>query len=136
MFPIEIMTAVEFLNNKYKERRRIVEASYPIIEINIEEKKHRICFQLFYINDEYLEIQNPTYHYYSKISHYDFKTGERRWSRDKGTIFSVINDLKICGLWKFIRNKDFLQINEYNEHTDKNLLKQYLKVIMEEGGGE
>ena len=130
MFSKDIIDSVEVLNIQYKTRRRYVTAEYPIIEINIEEKVHRVCFRLFYIDDEYFEIQNPTYHYYSKISHYDFKTGESRWSRDKGLIFSVIRDLKICGLWDLVRNKDFIKINEHNDHSNRSLLQQELDAIL------
>lgn len=136
MFSKDIIDSVEILNIQYKTRRRYVTAEYPIIEINIEEKVHRVCFRLFYINDEYFEIQNPTYHYYSKISHYDFKTGESRWSRDKGLIFSVIRDLKICGLWDLVRNKDFIKINEHNDHSNRSLLQQELDNVLKEDEDE
>jgi hypothetical protein len=130
MFPSYILDSVEILHRRYKTVKRFVKASYPIIEITLEEKLHKVCFQIFYINDEYLEIQEPTYHYYSKISHYDFYRGERRFSRNKGRLFTVIADLKMCGLWELVKNKDFIKINEHNENTDKEILEKELSSII------
>jgi hypothetical protein len=132
MFSESIINSVDILNRHYEKRKRFVEASYPIIEITIEEKKHRVSFRLFFLEDKYFEIQNPTYHYFSKISHFDFKTGERRWSRDKKMIFSIISDLKLCGLWEMVKNKDFLKINDFNDNIDREKLKNELDRVINE----
>lgn len=130
MFPSYVLESVDILRRRYKNVKRFVKASYPIIEIIFEEKIHKICFQLFFINDEYFEIQEPTYSYYSKISHYDYHRGERRYSRNKGHLFTFIADLKMCGLWELVKNKDFIKINEHNERTDKEILERELGSII------
>jgi hypothetical protein len=131
MFPPIILDAVDNLMHKYGRKKRRITAAYPIIEITVEESTRITCYQLFFIDDEYLEIQNPTYQYYSKISHYDFKGSEQRWSRDKRTVFSIIEDLKDCGLWEMVRNKDFIKINEKNTHSDKEALKKEIGDIID-----
>lgn len=131
MFPPNIENAVEVLRRRYTRTKRTIRAEYPIIEITFEDKSHRVIFQLFYINDEYLEIQNPRYQYFSKISHYDFDIKENRWSRNKKIIFSAISDLKSCGLWDLVRNKDFIRVNKNNKNIDKKRLKEELRDILE-----
>jgi hypothetical protein len=137
MFPPEVLRYVQVLQRKYKGRRRYVRALYPIIEITIDEKLHRVCFQLFFMGDQFFEIQNPTYHYFSKISHYDFHSGEKRFSRNKDVLFTVISDLKLCGLWGMISNKDFVKVNEHNVNSDKKRLEKELgEIIGEEGSAD
>lgn len=131
MFPPIILDAVDNLMHRYGRMKRRIIAAYPIIEIIVEERTRTTNYQLFFINDEFLEIQNPTYQYYSKISHFDFNGSEQRWSRDKRTIFSIIEDLKDCGLWEMVRNKDFIKINEKNIHSDKEALKKEIRDIID-----
>lgn len=132
MFPPDIIKSVQVLQRKYKGRRRYIRASYPIIELTIDEKVHRVCFQLFYMGDKYFEIQNPTYEYFSRISHYDFHRGETRFSRNKDVLFTVIADLKMCGLWELVSNKDFIKVNEHNANSDKKKLEEELGSIIGE----
>jgi hypothetical protein len=131
MFPPNILDAVEILRCKYVRLKRNVIVAYPIIEITIKESLRLTCYQLFYINDEYFEIQKPTYQYFPRISHYDFKDNEQRWSRDKRTLFSIILDLRDCGLWEFVRNKDFIKVNDNNKYSDKKALEKKLGDILD-----
>jgi hypothetical protein len=134
MFSKEIEEAVSLLSELYqcRNRKRSVIAKYPIIEIYILEQKRNILFNLYYIHDQYLEIQVPTYQYLPRISHYDFKKKESRWVRNKGIIFSFVRDLKYCGLWNFVINKDFLIINENNEFFDKDKAIDNLKKVLDD----
>jgi hypothetical protein len=78
--------------------------------------------------DNTFELQEPVYRYYSKISFYDFKRPENRWTRDKGLLFSIINNLKRSGFWEKISNKDFLIVNSYNKKAN---VKERMKVLKE-----
>ena len=129
MFSEDIETAVNKLNDlfRHSNRKRLVIAKYPIIEINIFERSRTVTFNLFYIHDQYLEIQVPTYRFLPKVSHYDFKAKEKRWIRDKAILFSFIKDLKYSGLWDFVINKDFLVVNENNEYFDKEKAEKILR---------
>ena len=137
MFSEGIQEAVEFLVNRYKSTRRTIQADYPIIEICYLQKDRKITFSLFYLEDNYLEIQVPTYHYYPKISHYDFKRKEKRWVRNKYYLFTFITDLKLSGLWGYVRNKDFIVVNENNENlnVDKATIRlnEILKDVQRDG---
>jgi hypothetical protein len=74
------------------------------------------------------EVQAPTYKYYSRISHYDYNRTERRWLRRKDYLFELIKQLKFCGLWEWVSNKDFIVVNSFNQNTDH---KKLLKILRE-----
>jgi hypothetical protein len=119
MFPETINTSVYALRNIYRGRRNCVLADYPIIEITRYEKNKEVSIKLFYSSStNTFEIQPPNTKYYNKISFFDFKNPEHRWVRNKDVLFPFIKDLKKCGLWDLVSNKDFLIINEHNEKID------------------
>lgn len=122
-FPSEVIDAVYCLRNKYKNSKHCVVMTFPILEIIlIEEQRGRareISTKFFFnYSTNTFEMQAPDHRYYPKISHYDFNKTERRWSRNKQYIFKLIRDLKFCGLWKFISNKDIIIVNAFNEKAD------------------
>jgi len=130
-FNKKISECIERLRDLYKNSRTCVVCDYPVLEIVAFENDKEISQKLVYgENTGLLEIQEPTYKYYSRISHYDFKRTERRWTRDKKIIFKLITDLKKCELWDFISNKNFLVVNNHNENVDIKQLKSVLKQII------
>ena len=131
MFPKDIQEALDKLVFRYKSTKRIVEAKYPIIELKFYEKMRAVAIQLFFI-DGSLEIQEPTYLFIPKISHYDYKVRENRISRDQRCLFGFINDLKYCGLWEYVSNKDFIEVNQNNQITDKKMLANKLDKLLSE----
>ena len=128
-FDVDILSCVKKLRDKYQRQRTCVILNYPVIEIVKFMRDKEVSTKLSY-GDSGLELHAPDQKYYSKISHYDFRTIERRWTRDKGYIFSTIRDLKFCGLWQYISNKDFLMVNTHNENADPKKLKTILKKII------
>jgi len=137
-FPVEIMDAVYKLRNKYKQKKHCVISAFPILEIvaigksNIgRDQETSTKFFYDYITGTF-EMQAPTYKYCSKISYYDFNKTERRWTRNKGYIFTLIRDLKFCGLWKHISNKDIIIINTFNDKADMEERASILKEILKE----
>jgi hypothetical protein len=83
---------------------------------------------LYDSGDDSFELQEPTYRYYSKISYYDFRRPEARWTRNKNLLFSLIRNLKRSGFWERLSNKDFLVVNKSNKVADS---KDRLKVLKE-----
>jgi len=123
-FPEEILDAVHALRKKYTGKKHCVVLAFPILEIIRVEKNgdqdREISTKFFYnytVNT--FEMQAPDSRYYSRISHYDFNKVERRWTRDKNYLFSLIRDLKISGLWKYVSNKDVIIINGFNKNSDQ-----------------
>jgi hypothetical protein len=130
-FPDTVMQCVHILTQFYANSRNYIIVSFPIIEIIKYNKEKEISVKLFFdFKTETFEIQAPTTKYYSKISHYDYKNmTERHWTRNKGYLFSLIGNLKFCGLWDMISNKDFLVVNSYNKNADPKRLLKILKDV-------
>jgi hypothetical protein len=128
-FNVEILSCIKKLRERYRNSRTCVILNYPVIEIVKFMRDQEISTKLSYDSDGF-EFHAPDQRYYSKISHYDFRMAERRWTRNKHYIFSIIKDLKYCGLWPYISNKDFLMVNSHNENTDPKKLKILLKKIV------
>lgn len=131
LFPTEIaeeLEALQYIYSAYK--GGVIEIFYPIVQIRKINSKKEISIKLFYDHESNsFEVQAPTYRYYSKISYYDFKTPEHRWIRNKDVLFSLIKNLKKCGLWNKISNKDFLMVNEYNPKVNFDKLSKMLKAV-------
>jgi hypothetical protein len=126
-----ILDFVDLLRTRYKNTRTCVIVEYPVIEIVKFLSDKEVSTKLFFDSDnETFEFRAPDQKFYSKVSHYDFRMTERRWTRNKRHIFSLITDLKYCGLWKYISNKDFLIINPHNENAKPKELKTILKKII------
>lgn len=128
-FPESVQKSIANLQQGYGGKNLVV-AAFPILEILKQNDNGEVSIKLFF---DYklgtFEIQPPTYRFFSKISHFDFKKPERRWTRNKEYLFGIINHLKIAGLWEIVSNKDFLVVNEHNEKVDVRLLKETLKGI-------
>ena len=130
-FKQEIMDCVNILRAKYKKSKTCVIADYPVIEIVRFLDRKEISEKLTYDPATgTFTIEAPDAQYYSTISHYDFRRAERRWTRNKDLLFALIKDLKYCGLWDHVANKNFLTINSHNENIDPKKLKTDLKKIM------
>lgn len=128
-FSKEIMVSIGLLSKFYDFGKNLVKVNYPIVEIVKYSKAHETSIVLLYDSvDNTFELQEPVYRYYSKISFYDFKRPENRWTRDKELIFSIINNLKKSGFWDKISNKDFLIVNSYNKRAN---VKERIKVLKE-----
>lgn len=128
-FSKEIMVSVELLSKLYGYGKNFVKVNYPTVEIVKYDKAKEVTITLLYDSiDGTFELQEPVYRYYSKISFYDFKRPENRWTRDKGLLFSIINNLKRSGFWEKISNKDFLIVNSYNKKAN---VKERMKVLKE-----
>jgi hypothetical protein len=136
-FPADVVDAVFRLRNRYKNSKHCVVMTFPILEIILVEdnkgKAQEVSTKFFFnYATNTFEMQAPDRRYYPKISHYDFNRTERRWSRNKGYIFKLIRDLKFCGLWKLILNKDIIIVNAYNEKTDPIELLDTLEKLTKE----
>jgi hypothetical protein len=131
MFPDPIMQCIQTLTEIFGKTKNYTIVTFPIVEIIKYNNEKEISIKLFYdFKTESFEIQAPTSKYYSKISHYDYnRMTERHWTRDKGYLFSVIGNLKSCGLWDMVSNKDFLIVNSYNKNSDPKKLLRILKAM-------
>lgn len=136
-FPDAVLQSIDTLRSEIgSNRKNILIASYPFLEVimvnRVSGGEREISLKLFYdLKSNTLEIQAPTYKFYSKISHFDYNQSERRWSRDKNIIFKIIRCLKASGLWDFISNKDFIVVNEHNKNSNHKQLLKDLKMIEE-----
>lgn len=131
MFSEIIKECVLNLRAIYKGRRNCVLMNFPIIEILKYSKDKELSIKLFYYpNSGTFEIQPADSKFCSKISYFDFSRSERRWTRDKRFLFSTISELKQCGLWELISNKDFLGINYNNEKVSEIDRSELLKSIL------
>lgn len=118
MFPDHIVDAVKKLREGYHNRKVCVVLNFPVIEILKYGRHFETSTKLFYYSsNNTLEIHAPDYRYLSKISHFDFKRAERRWTRSKDQILPLIKDLQSCGLWDYVSNKDFLIVNTLNNRV-------------------
>jgi hypothetical protein len=100
-----------------------------IVKYEKEERgsEREISIKLFFdYKTETFEIQAPTYKYYSRISHYDYNKTERRWLRNKDYLFSLIRNLKNCGLWEMVSNQDFIVVNNFNKKINS---ERVLKIL-------
>ena len=131
-FPESINKGVGFLVQGFASTKNFVLVSFPIIEIVKLSNHKEVSIKLIFDSEiGGLEIQAPTVKYFSKMSHYDFKQKtEYRWIRDKTYLFSIVNNLKFCGLWDLVSNKDFLTVNPHNKRTDPKKLRKLLKDIL------
>ena len=127
-FPKAILDNAYILREIYGDSRNQVIISYPVIEIINLKMDIEYSTKLLYDSKKGLfEIQPPTYRFYSKISHFDFRKPESRWSRRKDRIFQLIKILKYSGLWEMVSNKDFLVINEHNDKINPGKLNKILE---------
>jgi len=116
MFSEDVLAIVFALRELYKSKKNCVSVNYPVIEIFKYSQNKEMSVKLFYSSStNTFEIQPPDSKHYSKISFYDYKKPEHRWTRNKEFLFSLIKDLQRCGFWDLISNKDFLIINAYND---------------------
>lgn len=130
-FPEDILLGVCKMRKMYVGRKHSVAANFPVIEIIRYMQDREISTKLFYFIDKgTMEIQAPDQRFYSKISHYDYRSAERRWVRNKEYLFSLIKDLKKSGLWEYVLNKDFFIVNSFNKKTDPEALLKILNDIV------
>ena len=134
-FNEDITQCVYKLRDRYKDKKNCVIMAYPIIEIIKFWKFHSMTREtstkLFYSQaTNSFEMQAPDQKFFSKISYYDYSMAERRWTRNMGHLFPLIRDLKICGLWNYISNKNLIIINEYNEKASPAKRQKVLNLIL------
>ena len=81
------------------------------------------------------EIKHPSYLFVNKISHFRSVQKDVRLSLNKTYLTSIINTLKNTGIWEHIVNKNFIQVNTENANSDKSLVKDELKSLLDNRGG-
>jgi hypothetical protein len=129
-FPDRVLEGIQKLRDRYSGKKHTVAANFPIIEIIKYMDDREISTKLFFfVDSNTVEIQAPDQRFYSKISYYDFRSTERRWVRNKGYLFALVHDLKLCGLWEYVSNKDFLVVNSFNPRANQDELLKLLDEI-------
>jgi hypothetical protein len=106
---------IRYSNNEIKMSRQI---NQQICSVSLMKKN----------NNQYI-ILPITYKFRSSVSHLDYTYDEDRWTRNKESLKSLINTLKQCEVWKFIMNKNFIQINQKNLKSKRFLRSQLNKII-------
>ena len=130
-FPESAMQCIQKLVELYADSKNYVVISFPVLEIIKYNYKKEVSIKLHYdFKTETFEIQAPTVKFFSKISHYDYNNKtERHWIRNKNYLFAIINNLRTCGLWNIVSNKDFLTVNSYNKKIDSKILLKILNAL-------
>ena len=134
-FREEIIQCVYRLRDRYGSKRNCVVMAYPIIEIinfwKLDQRDLEISTKLFYSQDTGLfEMQAPDQKFSTRISYFDYNRPERRWTRSMSYLFPLVKDLKICGLWDFISNKDLIVLNQLNEKASSEKRQKILDLLL------
>ena len=75
-------------------------------------------------------IEPPKREFVCTYSHFEFQDREQRYTRQKGTLLSVVKHLKTTKVWDFILNKNFFVPNSCNSKMDKRSVRdQYREVV-------
>lgn len=75
-------------------------------------------------------LEHPNYVFRNKISHFKSVKEDVRLSLNKAYLKSIISMLKKTGIWPFIINKNFLEVNNYNSRSDKGKVNHELKNLL------
>ena len=110
-------------------------AAIPVGKRNIQMSRRlagqTVTVLLSYEDKGKYSVQPATYRFRSANYHYDYATGERRFSRNKQVLKSLFKALKESTIAGYIHNLDtFLVVNEGNRKSDKEKLKKELKTIV------
>jgi len=137
-FPEQILDAIYRLRTRFKGLKNCVVANYPVIEIVRFNKRSRgsfreVSIKLYYQPDGTFILQAPDQEFHSTISHFDFRSRERRIVRHKRYLAYFITDLKVCGLWPLVQNPDIIIVNEFNTRSDKEDVTHQLKKLLGQG---
>ena len=135
-----IIECVKKLREKYASRRHCVMMAYPIIEVLKYSRTNRVETEVstklfYYPQTNSFEMQASDQRYYSKLSYFDYDRAERRWNRNMNHLFPLIKDLKECGLWDYISNKNLLILNQYNNKADEKKRVKLLDLILSDEDG-
>lgn len=132
-FSEDIIRCVYQLRERYGTRRNCVVVTYPIIEIIKYANDKEFSTKLFYDPEtNTFEMQAPDHQFVSKISYYDYNSPERRRTRNINYLFPLIKDLKACGLWDYISNKDLVVLNPLNTRASDSKRKKMLDLLLTE----
>lgn len=135
-FPEDIQERVRELRERYKAQKHCVLMNFPIIEVVKYYRENgnfkEVSFKLFY-EEGVFEMQAPDQKFQSRISHFDYRSSERRWVRRKDVLFATIEDLKQCGLWDLVANKDLVIVNMANPKTNHRQLLKLLRGTLSDG---
>jgi len=132
-FSDDIVQCVYRLRERYGTRRNCVVITYPIIEIIKYFKDREYSTKLFYDPKTHtFEMQAPDHKFVTKISYYDYQRSERRWTRSINHIFPLVKDLKACGLWVYIANKDFIVLNQLHTRASNSKRQKMLDLLISE----
>ena len=74
-------------------------------------------------------INPPSYTFHCSNSHYEFAEEEKRLTRNKSVIISLVRSLQETEVWDYIANKQFFVPNSHNRalKKDKNLSNAVFK---------
>lgn len=75
-------------------------------------------------------LQHPSYEYVNKIAHFRSVEREIRLSLNKTYLSSIIKALRRAGVWHFIKNQNFLKVNNLNSNSDKGKVRRELKALL------
>jgi len=75
-------------------------------------------------------LEHPNYIFRNKISHFKSIQEDVRLSLNKTYLRSIISMLKRTGIWPFIINKKFIEVNNYNSRSDKGRVNHELKDLL------
>ena len=91
--------------------------------------KRLISFELTILDGE-LWINPAKYEFYSKQSHFEYCETENRWTRRKSVIKAMVSILAKAGLWSFVSNKKFFELNDNNRHMNRNVAALEMSTII------
>lgn len=101
------------------------------LKITREYASRPVMVDITYINGKF-SLSFPNYLFRSKISHFAPTTKEMRYCCNKAVIFSLIRLLKRSRVWNYVDNKDFIQVNDKNEGSNKKALSKALDNLLGE----
>jgi hypothetical protein len=76
-----------------------------------------------------LHIEPPRYTFKCSVSYFEYKQQERRFSRDKSMLRKFIERLRRLGIWDYVSNQDFFDVNNDNKKLNRNKALKEMKLI-------
>lgn len=76
-----------------------------------------------------VHLSFPSYLFQSKISHWAPTEEETRLTRNKNVLISLVKTLRRSAVWKFVENKDFIQVNPFFKGKKAKIKEELLGVI-------
>lgn len=89
-----------------------------------------VTVQLILSSNNGIRVVFPSYLFNSSISFFTPTEPETRFCRNKQLLKSLIRALKKSALWKYVENKDFIQINRFNKIASKTKVRKEFDSMM------